>query len=426
MSSHRPRPHSLSTGQRTTHLLLHDSRLHSSAGAHEVIGLLRKHRHVTHITAGHNDLGDEGCVTLIEFLCSEEGKDTRVQELGLNANGLQNGALGAIARYLRNNASLISLSLSNNAFQALGEVSIDFVEAINTSRLQVLTLTNNASLSDTFLSIFLPRLSSPYLRTLNLSVLGLSPDSAPTISDYIASPRSACLRNLTLNGNFLGRGSVRHIIRTIQTANYTLQSVELLGNHLYDLVDSNAPGSPEAGAEGPQDGTFTVAHMRSILEQVLSRNQMLFVRLKRNALHFLPIARILLLSPTVTLFDPDSEPSSDSNSSPEAHSLVSTVRTTAQLWRALPLEVQLEILRYFAPVLSPSQYTLVTNFSADLSTLPPLASNFVLPTPGIKRKTREEEREEWLRLVGCDHFEWCSDAQVAMALEMNGPVPFTL
>jgi len=58
-------------------------------------------------------LGDEGCVELFEYLCSEEGQRHNVAGILLNANGLGNVALESIGNFLRDNKWLKELYLAS-------------------------------------------------------------------------------------------------------------------------------------------------------------------------------------------------------------------------------------------------------------------------------------------------------------------------
>lgn len=60
----------------------------------------------------HNNLGDEGCVELLQYLRSETGQRHRVAGILLNANSLGNAALESIGSFLRGNQWLKELSLA--------------------------------------------------------------------------------------------------------------------------------------------------------------------------------------------------------------------------------------------------------------------------------------------------------------------------
>lgn len=61
----------------------------------------------------HNQLGDEGCVELFEYLRSDKGRRHEVSAILLNSNNLGNVALEAIGNFLRGNEYLRDLYLAN-------------------------------------------------------------------------------------------------------------------------------------------------------------------------------------------------------------------------------------------------------------------------------------------------------------------------
>jgi hypothetical protein len=62
---------------------------------------------------GHNQLGDDGCVELFDYLSSSEGRKYRITMIALNSNSIGDAGLRSIAQYLDNNQNLQSLSLQN-------------------------------------------------------------------------------------------------------------------------------------------------------------------------------------------------------------------------------------------------------------------------------------------------------------------------
>lgn len=70
-------------------------------------------RFVTKLILGHNNLGDEGCEALFNYLCSEEGRKYKLAEISLNSNGIGNQGLMAVAEYLKNNTHLRVLFLQS-------------------------------------------------------------------------------------------------------------------------------------------------------------------------------------------------------------------------------------------------------------------------------------------------------------------------
>jgi len=97
----------------------------------------------------------------------------------------------------------------------------------------------------------------------------------------------------------------------------------------------------------------------------------------KTALYLLPIARLLFI-PTLHLTTSHISPSLESAFHGKA---------LAFPWKSLPIEMQLQILRYRAPFLSSSQYASVINYAADPNTLIGAAQNIT--------------KEDWLSQVGC-------------------------
>ncbi len=85
----------------------------SPIGAKEVISLLEERKSVVKLVLSHNDLRDEGCVALFQYLCSERGRRHPVKEISLTANGIGDRGLSAIADYMVDNVHLRELFLQN-------------------------------------------------------------------------------------------------------------------------------------------------------------------------------------------------------------------------------------------------------------------------------------------------------------------------
>lgn len=142
---------------------------------------------------------------------------------------------------------------------------------MNKSHITKLNITTNSSLSDSFLSSFLPNLHSSTLESLHLSAIGLTPLSCDTITSFlsacscplpvaiaqnhgadagrIADPSVtdqtdivACpmLQHLSLNANHLGFKAIKKIVATITKENYHLASLEVFSNCFVD-VDERPP-----------------------------------------------------------------------------------------------------------------------------------------------------------------------------------------
>ena len=118
-----------------------------------------------------------------------------------------------------------------NAFVGDPNVAMVLALAINTSRLEILSLNTNPGLTDTFAAHFFPLLDAPTFHEIHLSETGLTHQSALHIVEYITSPRCQ-LHILKANGNQLRIRAVRSIIRAARRANYSLLRMELLATGL--------------------------------------------------------------------------------------------------------------------------------------------------------------------------------------------------
>lgn len=81
-------------------------------GARKIIEALSRRDAVAWLILRHNNLGDDGCVELFEYLRSEEGRRHKVSGILLNANSLGNVALESIGNFLRDNRWLKELYLA--------------------------------------------------------------------------------------------------------------------------------------------------------------------------------------------------------------------------------------------------------------------------------------------------------------------------
>ncbi|KAF9459681.1 hypothetical protein BDZ94DRAFT_1171238 [Collybia nuda] len=350
--------------------------LHSVRGAQEVISLITARRNVTSLILGHNSLGDDGCIVLFAFLQSAVGRKYHIAEIGINSNGIGDRGLLAISEYLVNNNSLRELFLQNNNFAGKPDTLATFIDAVNSSRLQSLSLANNLNLSDNFVKILLPGLTSPHLRELYLSALGLSPISIPYITAYLSTPsRCSNLHTFKCNANTLGARGVNAIIEAIENRNYMLQTVELYSNQLSSL-DLASLSETDNEERDPNAWRSSDLHLR----RVLDRNKYLKRETEEGALRLLKYARPLLLRcpPETSLSTLDVVPCSSSCVCiPPSHSpseaLESSLKTsTPSQYAALPTEIQHHILSFFAPTLSPAQRVRIYRYASDPNTLPQL------------------------------------------------------
>lgn len=93
-------------------------------GARRIVETLSREGAVGCLILGHNKLGDEGCVELLKYLCSEGGQRHKVASILLNANGLGNVALDSIGSFLRGNKWLKELYLASVSPRILTNSSI--------------------------------------------------------------------------------------------------------------------------------------------------------------------------------------------------------------------------------------------------------------------------------------------------------------
>ncbi|KAI0918343.1 hypothetical protein AcV5_002351 [Taiwanofungus camphoratus] len=354
-----------------------DAGLTSVQGAREVIAAIKSRRLVTKLILGHNELGDDGCQTLFGFLSTEQGRRYHISEISLNSNRIGDRGLQAISEYLRDNSTLRELFLQNNAFTGDPEVIAALTEALNSSCLETLSLTTNNRLSDAFIAQIFPALDAPYLRELQISVLGLTYLSAPYIIEYITSSRCR-LNALKANGNRLGLRGARAIIRAMHRRNFTLTKLEMYAN---GLADADASSETTASDE---DGTGRVGaalwqESEKELKRVLLRNEQLKRATEREALALLRYARTVLLRPRT-----QAHGSSSMALVPcSIESLFSSIGNPLLLpppgpsaptfpFSHLPTELQLHILSFLAPTLSSAQRIRIYTYAASPATLPQL------------------------------------------------------
>ncbi|KAJ3550100.1 hypothetical protein NMY22_g635 [Coprinellus aureogranulatus] len=340
-------------------------------GAQEIISMISTRRTVTKLILGHNSLGNEGTNVLFRFLESSLGRNYPVAEISLNSNGIRNEGLLAISRYLKGNRDLKELFLQANAFTGDPAVTKAFVEALNSSHLEILSLNTNHGLGDLFIEHFLPHLHAPRLRELHISSVGLTRRSVPHIAAFIRSPERCRMTTLKCNGNSLGLRGVRSIIRAIEQTNYSLLSVEFWANQLSgnssDDSDDALSAEEEDEDEEPLDETSVEAWKvcQAKLARICARNNYLRRETQGQALELLRYSRVLLLRSELRGKDPEKTRDAD------WHGFTFTM---------LPTELQLSILSLLAPSLSSAQRSRIFSYAADASTLPPLLPS--LRSPG--------------------------------------------
>lgn len=94
-----------------------------SPGARKIIETLSRRDAVAWLILRHNNLGDNGCVELFKYLCSEEGQRHTVSGILLNTNNLGNVALESIGNFLRGNRWLKELYLASVRPESLPYIS---------------------------------------------------------------------------------------------------------------------------------------------------------------------------------------------------------------------------------------------------------------------------------------------------------------
>ncbi|KAF4564683.1 hypothetical protein EYR40_010851 [Pleurotus pulmonarius] len=344
----RPRlPHTTSVPS-TGSIDYMDAGLKGTDGAKEIVATIlnRRNHNISQLILSHNSLADDGCALLFEFLASDAGRKYRIQKISLNSNGIRDRGLASIVTFLKEDASLKELFVQNNEF-ACSDPSLakSFAEATNHSCLEVLTLSTNRHLGDSFITNYIPFLDSPSLRELHCSAMGITHRSVPTLAEYFSSHRCR-LESLKLNGNSLGFRGVRSVIRAIERHNYTLTSVEMWSN--------NGPGSEvdndvtlNEDDDFPTRGTWQ--ENNAALIPIMLRNDRLGKATRMEALELLRLARTLLL------------PSHTIDPSPAVFPFTQ-----------LPTELQLYVFTFLSPTLSPSQRNRIYTYASSLATLPRL------------------------------------------------------
>ncbi|KAI6006138.1 hypothetical protein EDD15DRAFT_2428862 [Pisolithus albus] len=395
----------------------------------------------------HNSLGDDGIYQIFAYLSSFEGSKHRatLAEISLTGNGIGCRGLQAIAEYLRGNDVLRALWLANNDFTPDPATLSCLANALNSSRLRLLSLTNNSRLGDSFVQRFLPLLRSRSLQELHINIIGLTPRSAPAIASWITGSRAGCsqgvchLQTLKCSGNSLGVKGVSEILRALERGNWAITKVELYGNRLPDIPLPSPPASslptftpstsPSPAGSLVADTDDAWKDCERALHRIMMRNQYWKRRVEKEALNLLKYARPLLMRSKSSLDSAPSLPSYPSSSP-------TSTPTEGFPFFALPNELKLYILSLFAPSLSPIQRVHIYNYASDPVTLPPLvptlrrglskqclvdpsslgaivgASNYGTGCPAGKCMgsnslvcRREEERAKFLEAVGCTAYE---------------------
>ncbi|KAJ7630334.1 RNI-like protein [Roridomyces roridus] len=417
-----------------------DAGLVSIRGAQEIISMISSRRSVTKLILGHNELNDDGGIVLFKFLSSAIGRTYLIAEISLNSNAMGNRTLAAISEYIRGNKALRELFLQNNYFTGDPDTWRSFTAALNASRIELLSLTTNNNLSDGFLQAFLPLLDSPHLREAHLSAIGLTAQSAPTLIEYISSPRCR-LHTLKCNGNALGFRCVKSILRAIERHNFSLLTVEMYSNNL--AAPSSSDNTSEDDDDDDTGGPASIDAWKAseaLLRRLMLRNAHLKRQTEKEALCLLRYARPLLLfssRSSVRCIDCSCIEVSTSGA-PQ----VAPTAPERSPFRALPTELQLYIMSFLAPTLSPAQRIRIYTYASSHATLP--RAGLCLPGRGHAIQSlcvldpasmpfgmtpggggcaggkcagalnsvvchKEQQRGDWLTVVGCSSYDPCRE-----------------
>lgn len=295
------------------------------------------------------------------------------------------------------------LTHKQNSFSGDPPTTSKFVNAVNNSNLEVLSLTSNRPLSDAFVEVFLPALNAPSLRVLHLSAMNLTPLSCPYILDFITDPQRCHLRALKCNGNSLGLQAVRSIIRAVTRKNYALVTVELYANHLEsDSLSDTLPSDYDSNGEDTDVDEAAALRLawracQHRMNLVLTRNALLEGYVEWESLQLLRYARILLLhtqciESSVRLLP---APPMPNNVSPS--------------FTSLPIEIQHHILSFLAPHLSAGQLIRIIGYASSANTLPcllpRLRGNTIHTRERVGMQNTKEQRRIWLDTLRCSSFE---------------------
>lgn len=400
-------------------------RLASRMSAEAIIRTIRRRGIVHRLYLGNSCLGDSGCVRLFDFLNSSAGRPCResLTELFLTQNDIGPHGLLAVAGFMKDNTVLRELCLSGNPLTRDVDVIKEFVTSLNSSRLCTLQLLHSSSLSDPFVQAFLPGLTTPYLRQLDMSAINMTRAVVPIIVDYVRSPRCH-LERLQCNANSLSLPGARSIVDAIEKFNYTLGKVNVDDQHMDD-----DGGNAEERAIAWQEGW-------RILSSATRRNFESKIVVKTQAIALLRYCRALYL-----------HPAQRESPNPLQPAFVSSRKSLGYrescLFFKLPLEIQLEILTFLAPTLSYQQLVCVVRYAADITSLPRVSHGPMINLGGSKtivardgvsaverqpfegswrppewwecrclsfncsalRRWKRERRDIWLTEVGCDTWE---------------------
>ena len=281
-----------------------------------------------------------------------------------------------------------------------------FIDALNRSHIQTLSLTNNKSLVPASISRLLHSLNAPDLQELHLSTCNLGPAIVRDIIAFLSSPRSRTLELLELNGNYLGAAGVTEIIVCVEKSNFTIQHLGLLANTPASASATIAEGDTvevsKSSEESEAEERNLSYYVHDRLPDLLNQNRILTHRVRAAAEKIIAPARILLNARPPT---------------PEETARCLLLSNPQPVFRLLDLPQELihHIIRHCSEdpgVLSEAQFVRIRSEAEDREGM------------GRLRRTREERlgrlgkgdkdervrvlaviREEWLRKGGWDRFE---------------------
>jgi hypothetical protein len=136
---------------------------------------------------------------------------------------------------------------------------------------------------------------SPYLRELQLSDVGFTPDSRKHVAAFVKTCR---IHTLKLNANTLGPRGVTKIVDALQSS-YSLTHLELLANNLAQPpVESSSSSSSEEeqiAMRAARTSTLNMGAMDLRIKALTTRNKQAQRALHNDALRLLHYARPILM-----------------------------------------------------------------------------------------------------------------------------------
>lgn len=245
-----------------------------------------------------------------------------------------------------------------------------------TCPLEILSLSNNLSISHRSISNLFESLNSPHLRELHLSACNLGSSVSAPISSFLRSSRSNHLDRLELNANALGPGAVIEIVGALEEGNFTLSgSLGLFANEPNVAVRTDDDGIALQPTEMPEEESEPVVEgskaqqdaIEFTLPAILARNRTLTRRTRRAAMRTLAPARIILLGRGPNASEIAKQVIGNLPSSSSSSSATSSRFDIL----ALPIEIIHTIIKHVrdADAFSPLQWTRFLEFACDRTTI---------------------------------------------------------